>query len=50
VVPVIASLVVIWLMTTANRQEFYAAGAMLVFSSILFLFIRLLRPAIAVDR
>ncbi|HEY8165747.1 MAG TPA: APC family permease [Gemmatimonadaceae bacterium] len=45
VVPILAALVVIWLMTTATRQEFYAAGAMLIFSSLLFLVMRLLQPS-----
>jgi basic amino acid/polyamine antiporter, APA family len=44
-IPALAALVVIWLMTTATKQEFFAAGAMLVSSSILFLFMRLVRPA-----
>jgi APA family basic amino acid/polyamine antiporter len=46
IVPILASIVVIWLMTTATRQEFIAAGTMLIFSSILFVFMRLFRPAV----
>jgi len=45
IVPVLASIVVIWLMTTATRTEFVASAAMLVSSSLLFLVMRLLSPA-----
>lgn len=40
IIPVMASMIVIWLMTSSTRQEFLAMGAMLVAETILFLVMR----------
>ncbi|HEX2722682.1 MAG TPA: APC family permease, partial [Gemmatimonadaceae bacterium] len=43
VIPIIASAIVIWLMTASTRQEFLAMGAMLVAETALFLLMRVRR-------
>ena len=44
VIPVIASAIVVWLMTASTRSEVLAMGAMLVVETIVFLMMRLRRP------
>jgi amino acid transporter len=44
VIPVIASAIVVWLMTASTRQEVLAMGGMLVVETVLFLIMRLRRP------
>jgi APA family basic amino acid/polyamine antiporter len=44
VIPLIASAIVVWLMTASTRQEVLAMGAMLVAETVLFLMMRLRRP------
>ena len=41
VIPVIASAIVIWLMSASTRQEFIAMGAMLAITSVLYLVMRM---------
>ena len=40
VIPVLASLVVVWLMTSSTRQEFLAIAAMLVVETLLYLLMK----------
>jgi amino acid transporter len=40
VIPIISSVIVIWLMTSSTRQEFIAMGAMLLVETLVYLFIR----------
>ena len=44
VIPLIASAIVVWLMTASTRQEVLAMGAMLIAETVLFLVIRARRP------
>jgi APA family basic amino acid/polyamine antiporter len=44
VIPVIASAIVVWLMTASTMYEVLAMGVMLVVETVLFLMMRLLRP------
>jgi basic amino acid/polyamine antiporter, APA family len=44
VVPLIASAIVVWLMTASTKQEVLAMGAMLVAETVLFLLMRVRRP------
>lgn len=44
VIPIIASAIVIWLMTASTRQEVLAMGAMVVVETLLFSWMRLGRP------
>lgn len=45
VVPILASAVVIWLMSSSTRQEFFAVGVMLVVSTLLFFGMRMTRAS-----
>ncbi len=45
VIPLIASAIVVWLMTASTRQEVLAMGAMLVVETVLFLLVRARRVA-----
>lgn len=47
VIPIIASLVVIWLMTSSTRQEFIALGVMLAIETLLYFVMRTQRVAVA---
>jgi hypothetical protein len=40
VIPILASAIVVWLMTASTRQEVLAMGAMLVAQTLLFLLMR----------
>lgn len=46
VIPVIAMIVVVWLMTASTRQEFVALGAMLIVETMLYLLMRARRAPI----
>jgi amino acid transporter len=46
VIPVIASLVVVWLMASSTRQEFIALGAMLAVQTLIYLAMRATRPTV----
>lgn len=47
VIPIIASLVVIWLMTSSTKQEFIALGVMLAIETLIYLVMRTQRVAVA---
>ena len=47
VIPIVASLVVIWLMTSSTKQEFIALGVMLAIETLIYLVMRTQRVAVA---
>jgi amino acid transporter len=48
VIPILASLVIVWLMSSSTTQEFLALGGMLLVSTVVYLLMRFLRPPVVV--
>jgi amino acid transporter len=47
-IPVLASLVIVWLMSSSKREEFLALGAMLLVSTIVYVLMRFVGKRVAV--
>jgi amino acid transporter len=47
IIPILASAIIIWLMSSSTRQEFLSLGEMLIAATIVFFLMRLAKPAAA---
>jgi L-asparagine transporter-like permease len=47
VIPIAASAIIVWLISSSTTKEFLSLGAMLAVSTMVFLIMRLRRPAVA---
>ncbi len=47
IIPILASTIIIWLMSSSTRQEFVSLGEMLIAATVVFFLMRLAKPAVA---